>query len=216
MINILIESSHLLCSNTYAIEESRHAILIDVCESEQIYPHFLQKQILVDYILLTHEHYDHISGIHWWKKRFPSAILLCSGTCAEGIKNSKKNLSHYFDVFCEIQNWAPKQKNISHIDFIAEADESFQGQKIFSWMGHTLQLSESPGHSPGSTLIILDERYLFSGDTLLEKTPISTALYKSGKQDYEKITLPFLRSLSKELMIYPGHFRPFPISNAIF
>lgn len=208
-MNIINERSNLLSSNTYAIIEGRRAILVDVCCSRILYPFLRQRWITVDHILLTHEHYDHISGANWWKERFPEASLLCSEACAQGIRNPRKNLSRYFEVFCQLQTWIPNQAPVVGEDFRTEADQTFRKEYHFSWMGHNFCLQEAPGHSPGSILVFLDDLYLFSGDTLFEKAPISTVLYKNGQRDYEQITGPFLETLPMGLTVYPGHFEPF-------
>ena len=52
----VIESPYLK-SNMYVLSEDNHSIMIDPCENYQMKP-----GIRLDNILLTHEHYDHISG----------------------------------------------------------------------------------------------------------------------------------------------------------
>ena len=49
--------SNLISSNMYVLEENNHLILIDPCIID-----IRLENKTVDYIFLTHEHYDHIRG----------------------------------------------------------------------------------------------------------------------------------------------------------
>lgn len=55
--------SNLISSNMYVLEENNHLILIDPCIID-----IRLENKTVDYIFLTHEHYDHISGVITGKK----------------------------------------------------------------------------------------------------------------------------------------------------
>ena len=83
----------------YVLEENNHLILIDPCIID-----IRLENKTVDYIFLTHEHYDHISGVNYWKEKCEAEVV-CSNICAEKIESSRKNLSRYFDAFCELQTW---------------------------------------------------------------------------------------------------------------
>ena len=63
MIEIKRYVSGLLSSNMYVIIEGDHAIVIDPFADTTP-----SEGSIIDYILLTHEHYDHISGVNVWKK----------------------------------------------------------------------------------------------------------------------------------------------------
>lgn len=85
--------SNLISSNMYVLEENNHLILIDPCIID-----IRLENKTVDYIFLTHEHYDHISGVNYWKEKCEAEVV-CSNICAENIESSRKNLSRYFDAF---------------------------------------------------------------------------------------------------------------------
>lgn len=53
--------------------------------------------------MLTHEHFDHITGIERLRSRTNSKII-CSKVCAERICDSKKNLSFYYGEPIEIKD----------------------------------------------------------------------------------------------------------------
>ena len=196
--------SELLCSNMYVVTENGHALIIDPYDDITI-----GYGLKVDKILLTHEHYDHISGVNEWKKVY-GAPVLCSTECAKNIQNPRKNLANLFTVFCELQTWIELEKN-PKVDagYVCEADEVFSNEMSFKWQEHKVKLFEMPGHSAGSIGIIIDEKIFFSGDSLMENFDIELRLPGGSKKKWESIGKPRLQKISDGMMVYPGHFQEF-------
>jgi glyoxylase-like metal-dependent hydrolase (beta-lactamase superfamily II) len=163
--------SGLLSSNMYVIVEENHAIVID--PFDDIGP---ATGLVIDCILLTHEHYDHISGVNLWKEK-TGAPVLCSKICAENIQDPKKNLANHFKEFCELQTWMMLEEiPSSDPEYSCTADQMFEDEMDLNWQGHTFILFEIPGHSLGSIGILLDGTEFFSGDSLMEKSEIELRL----------------------------------------
>ena len=196
--------SDLLCSSMYLIEEAGHAIVIDPCRNTN-----MLSGLRIDKIILTHEHYDHISGVNLWKQK-TNAPVLCSKACAEHIQNPKKSMAAYFEVLCELQTWV-KLDNIPQADgsYTCIADETFENEMDFYWYGHGFHLFELPGHSLGSIGILLDNKFFFSGDSLIENNKIELLLPGGNRKLWERIGAPRLESIPKGIMVYPGHFKEF-------
>lgn len=197
-------ASDLLFSNMYVITENGSAVVIDPCRN--VNP---AEGLKIDRILLTHEHYDHISGVNVWRER-TAAPVMCSKACGENIGSSRKNLAHIFDVFCELQTWI-KMDRVPEFDpdYSCEADLTFENEFEFDWQGHCFRLTELPGHSRGSIGIFLDEQYFFSGDSVLEGHETELRFPGGSKKQWESISLPKLLLLPEGLMVYPGHFKEF-------
>ena len=196
--------SGLLNSNMYLVEENGHAIVIDPCMDLSD-----AAQYTVDYLLLTHEHYDHISGVNEWKKE-TGAPLLCSSACAACIRNPRKNLSRYFDAFCRMQTWIPiEDLEIRQVSYSCEADQTFEDSLEFHWQGHTVTLLETPGHSPGSIVIGIDHTDYFTGDSLLEKDETGLRFPGSSMKSWESIGKQRIHSIPDGARIWPGHFEGF-------
>ena len=196
--------SDLLCSSMYLITEQSHAIVIDPCRNT-----VMVQDLQIDKIILTHEHYDHISGVNAWK-HLTNAPVLCSKTCGENIRSSRKNMARLFEVFCEIQTWM-KLDRIPKGDetYTCEADETFEDEMDFNWRGHTFHLFEMPGHSSGSIGILLDNRHFFSGDSLIKGRDIELRFPGGSKELWEKLGAPRLARISAGVQVYPGHFKEF-------
>lgn len=196
--------SELLSSNMYVLEERGHVIVIDpFCETAPA------KGLTVDKILLTHEHYDHISGVNLWKAA-TGAPVLCSKACAEGIRSPRRNLARIFEAFCELQTWISlDQIPPSDPSYSCTADESFEDRCHFDWQGHSFRLFELPGHSPGSVGILVDERYLFSGDSLMKDRETELRFPGGSKEKWERVSRPRINELPEGIRVYPGHFEDF-------
>lgn len=189
-------------SRMYLMAEGNQAVVVDPC----VDPHALElletagtEQITV---LLTHEHYDHISGVNWLKEHYPCKVI-CSAACAAGLTDDKKDMSRYFDAL--LMGRFRKEHLRKTLPYTCEATDVFEDRFVLDWQGHTFRMRKTPGHSPGSICILMDEKYLFTGDTLLKEDKIITRLPGGSRQQYEEITKPWLDSLSEELYVYPGH-----------
>ena len=196
--------SGLLYSNMYVISENGRAIVIDPCRNTEPSVH---KQ--VDWILLTHEHYDHISGVNAWKQA-TSGKVLCSASCADRISDPRKNLARLYPEFCQMQTWVqPDEIPQTDREYRCYADETFTDETCFIWQGHTVRLQEIPGHSPGSIGIYIDQDAFFSGDSLLKGKETELRFPGGSRQQWAETGLPRIKAIPKGTAVYPGHFDSF-------
>ena len=196
--------SGILASNMYILSENGHAVVIDPA---RIVP--TEEDLQVDLLIITHEHYDHISGVNAWKEEY-RAPLLCSEICAERITDARKNQARYFDAFCKIQSWTQREP-VPEIDpaYSCKADLTFNDCLLFEWQGHRFRLIEIPGHSPGSIGIYVDENHFFSGDSLLKDAETELRFPSGSRKQWEEIGEPRIRAIPKGTVIWPGHFERF-------
>ena len=199
-------TSSCLLSNMYFIREENHIIVIDPCIVDDF-----PDDCKLDYILLTHEHIDHISGVNYWKS-LTGAPVLCNKECADNIKNPKKNMSHYFEAFSALQTWAPKSCIKDFGDYSCIADEVYSDEYIFYWCGHTIRCFSTPGHSEGSSCILVDDKYAFSGDSLIKGFEPTLRFPGGSKKMWLTQGMPRLKELDVDTLIYPGHFDEFLLS----
>lgn len=196
--------SDLLSSNMYIVSENSHAVVIDPFSDIHA-----ADGLKIDKIMLTHEHYDHISGVNLWKEA-TGAPVLCSKICAENIAQPKKNLSYHFKEFCELQTWMKVEKMPQENPvYSCTADECFENELQLCWQGHTWNLFELPGHSQGSIGIMLDGNYFFSGDSLLEDSEIELRLPGGSKKKWQEISISRLEAIPNGVHVYPGHFKDY-------
>ncbi len=199
----VIESPYLK-SNMYVLSEDNHSIMIDPCENYQMKP-----GIRLDNILLTHEHYDHISGVNYWKN-LTNAQIICSFQCSQNIMNAKKNMSQYFNTFYRMQAWVKVEGYRDVMPYeCKEADIIFKERMEMEWQNHKFFFFETPGHSKGSCSILLDDKWLFSGDTLMKDYPIAYGPLGGSKKDWVNKSKDVLQNLPKDIKVMPGHFESF-------
>lgn len=197
-------------SRMYILQENESAVIVDPCISKEALLFLKGKNVQDILILLTHEHYDHISGVNWLKENFRQVCVLCSKQCGEALDNPCKNLSEFWEAL-----FIGKEKEIRECvqntdihPYFCKADKTFEKAYSFTWQEHKVFLKETPGHSKGSICILIDDAVLFSGDSLVTGAKTITRLPGGSKKDFAGITLPYLESLDKETMVYPGHGEP--------
>ncbi len=191
----------------YIIREGNHIIVIDPCN----FYDDVEEADKVDMIILTHEHFDHISGVNGWKER-TGAKVVCNSFCAENIQNPKMNLSHHFNAIYKLQESVPVNEKVTVEDYICKADKAFESNLEIEWEGHQIRLISCPGHSDGSILVILDDRYLFSGDTILRDHMIECRFPGGSKKIWREKGKSIVNSLNKNWGVYPGQFESFKLS----
>ena len=192
-----------LDTNTYLLEEDRHLLIIDPAD----YAAVLEKcrNAVTITVLLTHEHFDHIIGLNRIRDCCASScVVIAAATCSERMQDTKANLSAYADVLAELggkqitEPWSP---------FVCKAaDITFESQYAFHWMGHTVEMFSTPGHSAGSCCIVVDDM-LFVGDTVLENN-LMVKFPGSSKKLYRSVTAPLLEKWlmgNRVFCVYPGH-----------
>lgn len=197
----------MIDSNMYIIIKNNRALVIDpVCTPEAC--EFILKAAPTDITALpTHEHFDHINGINFLKEHFNTKVC-CIRSCAERICSQKTNLSDKSEVIAMF-NPAIEKKNIHIEPFECKADVILDNSSSFQWENININIEHTPGHSLGSACIFLDEKYAFTGDTLLEYKTI-TRLPGGNKEDYCKFTIPLLKKrLNSDFIIFPGHGNSF-------
>lgn len=200
-------------SRMYILLENKKALIIDPCVSDEALQLLKENDVTEILVLLTHEHYDHISGVNWLREHFSSVNALCSSACAAALPSPSKNLSNFWEILFvgkdkETQEYV---RNMNIQPYSCTADDAFEGEHKLSWEGHSLFLKETPGHSKGSICILLDGDILFSGDSLVTGYPTITRLPGGSKKDYAGITLPWFQSLDPSIMVYPGHGEEQPL-----
>ena len=182
--------SGFLDTNTYVMEEDRHLLIIDPADHAALLERCRDASSVT--VLLTHEHFDHISGLNRIRDLYTSSCRVIAGAvCSERIQDTKANLSAYADVLAELGG---KQIPEPLSPFSCEtADITCDDRYAFRWMGHVVELFSSPGHSAGSCCIVLDDM-LFVGDTVLENN-LMVKFPGSSKKLYRSVTAPLLEKL---------------------
>jgi glyoxylase-like metal-dependent hydrolase (beta-lactamase superfamily II) len=196
-------------TNMYLVLGDRQALIIDPHVSAEVY-NFLKKYSVEKItIIFTHEHPDHTFGIKWLKGLFP-VIIVCQKNCAESIADIYNNRPILISFILSKQDKMNGTNNLEAFNkafepFSCKADIPFEQELYYEWHKHKLYLKATPGHSRGSCCIILDDKVIFTGDSLIFNTSVITRFPGGSIKEYNKITKPFLESTDKNLIAFPGH-----------
>lgn len=197
-------------SNTFVICENNLLLIIDPIDSKELYKFLENQSYKRTLIILTHSHFDHISGLNKVRQIEPNCSVLASEECSLNIQDYKKNLSYYSNIICDFINYTTNNESETILfPFVCDsADKTFETELELEWAGHKLQLTEYRGHSKDSICCIMDGYYLFSGDTILP-FPTVTQLPGGNRKRFWKEDIPKLKKLvSKIEMVFPGHGMP--------
>ena len=200
-------------SNMFTILTGNEAVVFDPNVDEDLIYLFQKEKIENVYILLTHGHYDHISGIDWLKEHTRTKVF-CQSLCAKRLQNPKRPLVRLVATVLAQQDREDgghryQDFKVSYKPFTIVADKTFDQEEVFKIGDLKFKVLSTPGHSEGGACYELLDKIVFTGDTLLQNDPIILRFPGGNKDDYEKISLPYLRSLSKDTIIMPGHGDPF-------
>lgn len=217
--NILIYNSifEYIDSNMFIIIENNKALIIDPHENNEVYNLLRMNDIIDITVLLTHEHPDHISGLKWLKENFNTTIISTKETSdyISDIKNTRPILITFVLEEKDKQNGTNLLEKFkqNYEPFATKADITFEDDFEYKWNSHSLKFKKVLGHSKGSSLIFLDNKIVFSGDSLMKDYPIITRFPRGNNKIFKNETIPYLETLNMDLEVFPGHGKIFKLKD---
>lgn len=204
MLKIKIFINDIIPSNCFLIydELSSKCVVVDPSteKSEQQIGFINNHNLSLDYIILTHEHGDHVWGVNALKDRFPNSKIVCTGACNRLVK---KLCKIYFLLYHEDPRY---RFEMYPADVVIDTD----GYEI-KWGEYMLKFKLTPGHSYGSMCIDIDDK-LFTGDTILPFEPYLTG--RDGNKNEWKMSIDkMLSTYVDSTIVYPGHGNPLTLGN---
>ena len=180
-----------LGTNCYILTDdaSGESAAVDCAVFDGDYRALLQKAGVTElkYILLTHGHFDHVSGVKALRDACGGQIVIHPED-APCLTDPKKSLNSYVN-YAALEPVSP--------DLLVE-----EGSELL--LGNTkITVMHTPGHTPGS-VCYLTEGAMFCGDTLFRQSMGRTDLPGGS-------TLTLLTSLARigrmegEYEVFPGH-----------
>lgn len=98
-MNIKSYSFYPIDAKMYLLVENHRAVILDPCVSEEAKEYLQSENVEEIIVLLTHEHYDHISGINWLRESFKRTKVICSEACGAALGNPIKiclNITRFY------------------------------------------------------------------------------------------------------------------------
>ncbi|MGC8928075.1 MAG: MBL fold metallo-hydrolase [Myxococcota bacterium] len=166
----------------------------------------------LEYILLTHSHYDHCGGISYLRRKMPHLKVIASEQTAKVLKKDEaiefmNNLSKEVEDSIEFNKYFAGEdititKGLLNVDTIVR-----EGDRIDLGEGVELEVFSTPGHTRCSISFYMPvEKALFSGESVGAYAGENMVLanYLSDYNEYMK-SLKRLSQLDVELLGLPHH-----------
>jgi glyoxylase-like metal-dependent hydrolase (beta-lactamase superfamily II) len=196
----------VIASNMYIVIADEKALIVDPHVNEEAVDLLQDNGVQDIVIVLTHEHFDHISGVNFFREKY-SCTVYGNEKCRDYAMIPEKNMSAYFSaMFIErTEEERKKLQDIIQTDYGCRVDECFTDSMDIVWEGLNIHLLETPGHSQGSICAVVNGAHIFTGDSLVQGAKIITRLPGGSKKMYQEKTKPFLESLHENMVVFPGH-----------
>ena len=174
-------------TNCYIVSnDENHCMIIDPgAQGKKVAKYLEENELVLDAILLTHGHFDHIGAVDYLYDKYHCPIYIHHEDI-EMLTNSRLNLSYLEKPFSLS---APVTPASEHMEI--------SGFKI-CWF-------HLPGHCPGASMIYLeDENVIFSGDVLFNGYIGRFDFPNSSK--YDTLTsIEKIKTFNFDATLYPGH-----------
>ena len=175
-------------NNMYLIldETSKKGVLIDATEC---LPEILEaaKEYDIEYIMLTHGHFDHIMGLNDLKKALNAKAVINQKDLI--VSDNVNEVTRLFNQ--------PNINPPSYEKFIDDNDIITAGNLKF-------KVIATPGHTEGGVCYLIDDK-LFSGDTLFRGSVGRTDLFGGNFKKLSDSIKNKLFKLDDKIKVYPGH-----------
>ena len=186
-------------SNCYLLISGNKAAVVDPsADADVILKKVSEKGATLQYILLTHGHFDHICSLDSLREKTGIPAYIHKGD-ADMPGDSHKNAFAIF--FGQERTYRDPEKMLEEGDVLTLGEES-------------IRVLHTPGHTEGSVCYLCGEDILITGDTLFDRGFGRYDLY-GGDPFKLRRSLERLSTLDPSLIIYAGHGSPTDLGDAV-
>jgi glyoxylase-like metal-dependent hydrolase (beta-lactamase superfamily II) len=188
-----MEFKEFLCkpmqNKAYLASSYKRCVLFDapIDSYNQVAPYLLENHFQLDYIILTHSHFDHIADLSRYKDKFNPSICIHKNDEFR-LLNPNEHIPFGFPIKLES----------------VKADKYLEDNEIIKVEDMEFKILHTPGHTDGGICIeIVGERKIITGDTLF-KLSVGRTDFTSG--DFQLL----IKSIKEKLLIYPDDYEVYP------
>lgn len=178
-------------NNMYLVadEGAKKAVLIDApAMIPELIDTVKNSGLDVEYILLTHGHFDHIMGLNDLKKALNAQAVICHDDLI-----ISDNINEFTRLFGGLSESVPP----TYERFIKDGD-------IINVGDLQIKVIHTPGHTQGGVCYLIGDN-LFSGDTLFRESVGRTDLFGGSFEQLSDSVKNKLFKLDEKIKVYPGH-----------
>lgn len=158
-------------------------------------------KLICDGIVLTHSHFDHITGIAGLKAAFPAAKIFIHEAELAELSSPPGPMNE------SVLNFFGAPELLEIVAQQPPADILLRdGMSVFGW-----KVMHTPGHTPGSICLYKaggngESGILISGDTLFDYGGYGrTDMYGGDEAEIQKSLVRLHREIPAGTLVYPGH-----------
>lgn len=171
-------------TNSFVVHENGKGFIVDCPYPSSILDKFIEdNKIKIEFIILTHTHFDHVSGLKYYKDKF-GVDVYASEDAKDLAEDKNFNLGYHIDNL-EVP-----------IDHYLKDDEVFSKYNI--------KAIKTPGHTIDSMSFVMGND-VFTGDTLFRLSVGRTDFPGGSFEEIKDSILNKLGKLDRDSKIYPGH-----------
>ena len=188
----------ILDSNSYVVynDKGKSAMIVDCgCKPYEAIDFIEKNGYRVEYIVLTHGHFDHAHYIDDYVKAFPNAKIVCHVDELKVLNDPDANLSVFISSGRAYDHpyFTVRDNDIITLSAPDKNDEI------------TFKIIHSPGHTPGSMCLLCEERKLMLTGDVLFAGGYGRTDFKYGSFSDMRRSLTKILALDGEITFYSGH-----------
>ena len=148
--------------------------------------------------LVTHGHLDHTFSVHAFDEKYGVATYIHPKD-REFLANPMGLLTPGGPILSILQ-----EMGVNSFKEPSDLRELINGT-VIEIAGFTLKALHAPGHTPGSTLFVVNDEYLISGDVLFQNSIGNTSSRLGSGSEMKKTLRNVVLPLNDDLIVLPGH-----------
>ena len=125
---------------------------------------FLAEGMGLDYVFLSHSHYDHIGAIPYLREIWPGVEVMAAEH-AEKILSKKSALQAIQELSRKAGKYYGVNKSIEYDDGLMKVDRKISEGDMFDLGGIRIRPLETPGHTKCSLSFLVNEKVMFASET---------------------------------------------------
>ena len=171
-------------TNSFVVHEDGKGFIVDCPYPSSILDKFIEdNKIKIEFIILTHTHFDHVSGLKYYKDKF-GVDVYASEDAKDLAEDKNFNLGYHID------------------NLEVPIDHYLKDGEVFS--KYNIKAIKTPGHTIDSMSFVICND-VFTGDTLFRLSVGRTDFPGGSFEEIKDSILNKLGKLDRDSKIYPGH-----------